>query len=600
MPKVGDKRSITAYGITEELVYTVNGWKAVESPIVTATINGVTYTEDQRTGATTAKGNGINSSYDPVAGQASAYGMSGPTSNAPSTKKVSSDGPPTSLYADKAAATRSEPNSAQHKEAKALASSMSGRTDAPETSDQVTRKTRNWAEQVRKVSGSVQEVAASITNTAGAAIQNATGSIAGGIAGVSSTIDAINAEAVHDIQGWQADLKNKMRPFSSAIGSTLGSLENVARNPLGAPQLLADSAMNLLDKVSPDLANSINGAAKSLDLEHLANLPGQVMGSIRQLTLAADAILSVPFALASDIYNGLMDIMEEIANLIDSVVSLVFNLVINIVYGLLDAILPISEIMSFLNSVGELASFVGGIAQLTGGFSAVTNITNQVTNFTDNVTSMVNNPMKLAKAYIPGVSQALDGISNVTDTLRNPGNFLKGALPPAISDQLDKISTMPGLGFVANFNGSIGDALNGLQQGVFTTALDNLGKEYSSLLSPLHKQPSLENPTVDQQEAFTGAFFDYKYATSSQGTHGLVRLADTSEQKVFGPRASNNNRGTNTATSNGGTNTATFNGTTIREEADGSMQISGNGVNSSYNSKTGEVTAYGITGKAVR
>ena len=108
--------------------------------------------------------------------------------------------------------------------------------------------------------------------------------------------------------------------------------------------------------------------------------------------------------------------------------------------GLLDSILPISEILSMLEAIGELASFVGGIAGLAGGFSMVTNITSQITGAVSNISSALQNPLQ----FIPGVDQVTGGIGQVTSALRNPEQFL----PPEIGQQMQKISSIPGLGFV--------------------------------------------------------------------------------------------------------------------------------------------------------
>lgn len=435
------------------------------------------------------------------------------------------------------------PNSKQHKQAKALLVSGQGKDDVDTKTAEVSKKQRNWAMQLQKISTDVQTSLSAVKMSNTSSVKGATLSITSSISGTTAGLNKFQKEAVHDIYGWKEKLKNNLKPFSSAIGSTVGSLDNIAKNPLGAPQLLADSSMHLLDKVSPKLANSINGSVKSLHLEHLANLPGQVMGSVRSLALAADSILSVPFTLAADIYNGLLEIMEEIANLIDGAVSLVFNLMLNIVYGLLDSILPMEEIMSFISSIADLAEFVGGVANLAGGFSAVTNITDMVTTYTDNFSTLVNaNPLSLVKQYVPGASNVLTTISNITDTLRNPDDFIKGALPPSISLQLEKISNLPGFAFVSDHNASIGDTLNTLKGGVFTKALDNLGKEYSSLLKPLHNLKTGSNdPTSDDlQETYPGSFKDYLYAPKAQGNHGVIMIVDTANQRIFSEKKPKN------------------------------------------------------------
>jgi hypothetical protein len=303
-------------------------------------------------------------------------------------------------------------------------------------------------------------------------------------------------------------------------------VENIAKNPLGAPQLLAQGATALLEKISPSLASELEGASKSINLENLANLPGQMMGSIRNLTMAADALLSVPFTIVSDIYNGLMDIMEEIANLIDSAVSAVFDLFFG-PGGLLDSIIPISEILSMLEAIGELASFVGGIAGLAGGFSMVTNITSQITGAVSNISSALQNPLQ----FIPGVDQVTGGIGQVTSALRNPEQFL----PPEIGQQMQKISSIPGLGFVSNFGTSIGGTLDGLSQGIFTKALDGYAKQIP-MLAPLLGQQSPEQSAVNPQEAYSDGWKTSNIRPEQEvttGGHPAFAGSSTTPWKIF-------------------------------------------------------------------
>ena len=430
---------------------------------------------------------------------------------------------------------------------------VSGAKSAGNIADQISVKSINFTQQLARVSNVTSE-----------SIQGASSSVAGGIAGLGEGI-------VHDIQGWKSEVNKMLEPVSTHIGSTIGAVENVVRNPLGAPQMLADATLALMDKISPGFSNSLEGTAKSLQLESLANLPGQVMGSIRSLTLAADQLLSVPFMIVSDIYNGLMDIMEEIANLIDGVCSAIFDFFFG-PGGLLDSILPISEILSLLEAVGTLASFVGGISQLAGGFTMITNLASQVTSFTSSFSSMISNPLQLAQSYVPGFDQALGGISQVTGMLRNPEQLLQGALPPEISSQLKNISSIPGLGFVSNFGTSIGSTLDGLKGGVFTKAIDQFGQEYSSLLGPLFNQqaPGTNVGTgLDPQESFAGAYQDFKYGTGAQGNQGVIMQGPGSRgaYKIFEQRTKGQR----------GSTTATFNGTTITEEANGAVLINGMG-----------------------
>jgi hypothetical protein len=315
-------------------------------------------------------------------------------------------------------------------------------------------------------------------------IEEATDSVAQGIAGI--------GDAAHgSVLGLQADLQELLQPVSSAVGSTLGTLTNVLNNPMGAAQAVGNSLMSVIDRVSPNLANQIDASLKKIKLEELQNLPGQMMGSLRNLATAADKMLSVPFGMISDLYTGVMNIMQEVGNLIDSLMSMIFNLFLG-PGGVLDSILPMSAIMSFLDSISGMMSFVDSIAGQFGGFSMVTNLTSQVQGYVSQATSMLQNPMQLVQSYIP--SQVTQGL----DMLRNPEQMLQSLIPPQIGSQLQKISSIPGLGFVGNMGYGLGDTLKTLKSGVVSQALGELNQQ-AGILAPLFNQPNSQPPVVENQ-----------------------------------------------------------------------------------------------------
>jgi len=406
-------------------------------------------------------------------------------------------------------------------------------------------------------------------------INDATSGITGSIAGLSEGITS-------EIQSWKQEMNEALKPVSTSIGSAVGTLESVVRDPLGAPQMLSNGMMYVLDKISPRFANEVEGAFKGIELENLANLPGQMMGSLRSLTLAADALLSVPFTIISDIYNGLLDIMEEIANLIDSVVSAIFDFFFG-PGGLLDSILPISEILSLLEAIGELANFVGGIAQLAGGFNVVTNITGQITGAVSDISSIIQNPLQLAQSYIPGFNQATGAIGQVTGALRNPEQFI----PASVKGQIDKISSIPGLGFVSNFGTSIGDTLEGLKGGVLTKAFDEYAKQIPIIAPLLNQQPGADQQAaVNTQEAYSDNYVPSSVRSDQETTNGQhVALFEgqTSPYKIFQENQQQNK----------GSVSATFGRTTVVENVDGTVTTSNNGQLISSSGPRGTF-AYGI------
>jgi hypothetical protein len=298
----------------------------------------------------------------------------------------------------------------------------------------------------------------------------------------------------HDVAGPGANLKELLMPVSSAIGSTLGTLTNVMKDPMGSVFALPSSMSAVVDKINPDFANALDGAAKKLKLDELANLPGQVMGSLRNLAMAADAILSVPFSMISDLYNGLMD---EISGLIDSAIAMIQNFFFG-PGGILDSIIPISIVMEFLDALGEVASFAGDISSIAGGFSAIGDIAGQVTSMTSQFSSALSNPMALAQQYVPQIGQVMGQVSQAQSMLRSPEQLLSNVLPPEVSGQLKNIQKISGLGFTGNMGFGLNDVLQTASSLTKNQIFSKLSK-HSAILNPLLNMGSQDVQAVNNE-----------------------------------------------------------------------------------------------------
>jgi hypothetical protein len=349
----------------------------------------------------------------------------------------------------------------------------------------MTWETTRAVEEVQRVSNSFQQQ-----------IKSSKNSIVLGLSGVGQSLIQSIENAPSLIP---KEITSVTKPISKAMGSTVNTATAIVKDPLGAPQYLANGMIALVDKISPKFANELDASFKSVQMDNLQHLPSKMMGSLRNLATAADALLAVPFELLSDMYNGLMEIMEAIADIIDGLISAAFNYIINeIIFAVLDSTL-LTEILSFLEAVGELASFVGGIASLTGGFAMVTDITNQVSSYSSSFSSALKNPLDLALSYSPQLQQGLGFVGQVTGALRDPEKILQQYLPPELNQQLQKISQIPGLGFVGNLGYSVGDTLDKLSDGVFATALKSY-EGRSSMLGPLFNQQTEPSENEFAQE----------------------------------------------------------------------------------------------------
>ena len=357
-------------------------------------------------------------------------------------------------------------------------------------------------------------------------VSNVTNSIDGFTDKFSSTLEDAS-------QAISEELSKALKPVP--LGSVVDTATQILKNPLGSGQLLSNSLTSMVDKISPTFANQLDSAFKSIGSDNLQHLPSKVMGSVRNLTTAADSILAMPFELVSDLYNGLLDILNSIADMIDGMISSIMNFFIG-PGGLLDKIFPIQELLSFFDQLGQIASMVGGLAQQFGGFEMVTNITGQISNFSSQATSALSNPLQLASSYAPQLQQGLGSVSQLTGALRDPEQALQQFLPPEIGEQMKKISQIPGLGFVGNMGFSVGDTLDTLKGGFFTKALDEFSNQLP-ILGPLFNQTGGANagpPLTETMQPGPQSFQTSEINPNMQvGTGNTTQIEDTAPYQVF-------------------------------------------------------------------
>lgn len=329
--------------------------------------------------------------------------------------------------------------------------------------------------------------------------------------GAAEGISSLGAGIQGGIAGAKQDLNKLLAPVSSFTGSTLGALTNLARNPLGAPQAIGNSLMHVMDKVSPGLTNKLDSAVKLINVDGLQHSGTQLMGGISSLMSLVDSLLSVPFQMAEDLYNGVMQIMQQISQMLDGILSSILDLFFG-PNGLLDMILPMDLIMGFLEAVGELASVVGDIGNLVGGFSMVTDFASQVQGMVGQASSALSNPLSLAQSYLPSQAQAFLGgggiqgmmggqVGQYMNMLRNPEQALQQMLPPSISQQFQQLSQIPGLGRVGNTGFGLGNVLDTVKQGVISSTMSQFSQQ-AGILGPLLRAGETNPLVTNTQQAF--------------------------------------------------------------------------------------------------
>jgi hypothetical protein len=316
-------------------------------------------------------------------------------------------------------------------------------------------------------------------------VTNVSNRISGSIRGASADIVRGLREnvggAFDNVTGGLTDfntnLTQTLKPVSTFLGEVLGTLTGIAADPLGSIALLPRSVASLIEKINPEFAARMEGTFKKYKMDSLVNLPGQIAGSIRNLLTFADAVLSIPFIILQDIYQGLMEVMDFVNDLIDSFMSFIYNFFFG-PNGILNAIIPIGQILAFIQEVNALAGEIGGIAGAFLGSNPISNFTLQIQDYARGVGGFLQNPFDALFAYAPPqVSQALY-------LIRNPQQMINSILPPQLSQLFAGVSKATGFGFNGNMGYGFASVLNGLRGGVLSSILSNFSAQYP-ILTPL-------------------------------------------------------------------------------------------------------------------
>ena len=233
---------------------------------------------------------------------------------------------------------------------------------------------------------------------------------------------------------------------------------------------MPQAAVALVNNVSPQISNEVTGSIKSVKMDEMQHLPSKMMGSVRQLATAGDAMLAVPFEIASDVYNGLLEMMDEMSNLIDGVMASLTNFAIGVAGGLVDALFPPAVLEGILGPIMSIAGKLGDLGQMLGGFSAISSITNALGGIAGSLASALGDPAKLAAALAGGVNIAsiiggAAGKSAGCGAAIGLGGALGGGIVGAIGG-----ATSVGGGIAGAIGGAIGGGAAGALQGA-TAAL---------------------------------------------------------------------------------------------------------------------------------
>lgn len=303
----------------------------------------------------------------------------------------------------------------------------------------------------------------------------------GGLAGEGGAIDSLSVGLAGTLNGVLDKVRSNTGAVSNFTGGLLGSVNNVLEDPFNADNL-SNLTSSLLDSVAPGMSAKISGSAKKLNLDRLAKVPQQLMSSFDNLITAVDNLLAIPIAFLAEIYYGAIGILKRIAKEINQLLDVVLQFIFNF----LDSLIPLTEILRFLDNVSFLANQIGGIAG-TFGVNNISGIANQITTISSQITNIFQNPLDLIVSYLP------PEINNIYNSLQNPQMIINQLLPKELSSAFATISKMTGYGFNGNMGFAIDSVLKGVKGGVLRSIITNYSSQYS-ILKPLLSGQGQETP----------------------------------------------------------------------------------------------------------
>jgi hypothetical protein len=257
--------------------------------------------------------------------------------------------------------------------------------------------------------GSPERIQAEVTKST---IDNTT-------SGVGSGLDTMTRESYKETkrlmkhsdmlqEGAKQPLPSADQIVGEEEGQVVSNLQSwkPVKGPMGADQFMPTSAAAIVDNITPHFTNQVDSSFKAVQMDSFQHMPAKSAGSLRNLATAADPALSVPFEIASDVYGGLLGVMDEIANLGDVVMAGITQFDISPAGGLQNSLFPLGSLEGLLGSVKNIAGQVDGLSQLLGGFNALSDISDAIGGIASAFSSVLNDPSKLAAMLLPGANLA--------------------------------------------------------------------------------------------------------------------------------------------------------------------------------------------------
>lgn len=367
---------------------------------------------------------------------------------------------------------------------------------------------------------------------------------------------------VNNLQSWRPSISNALISVSDAMGSHADTTSSINKSPLGPIQFLPQAALVNVNNITSTMVHNIENSFKTVQKALLIHTPAKEAGSLRHLTTAASAILSVPFDLVSDVYNGLRSLINKVSKLLDGIMNKITSFAISAVGGLVDSMFPPGMLSKLINFVSNSLKMIHKLFDMLGGFSALAKMASQIMSqlplgCTGNIFGMKSNSQsssnkakKAAKigavlGTVAGLGQALGNLGTIiggniganlglkTINISNPAMLLESLFDSKISKLLGKLHQACSTFNVGNRGYSVGAALDSLTDNAFSIAMKSYAA-HASIISPNFNKQSARIGGY-ATEASIGFFNQLPYVKGAQGNKGIIMHGPggTQNRKVF-------------------------------------------------------------------
>jgi len=200
------------------------------------------------------------------------------------------------------------------------------------------------------------------------------------------------------------------QPISSFIGTTLFVMPGVIASNIESK--ICSTVSGALGKINARLKQGLISIHQALKLDEMSHLPGQIMGSVRNIMSTVNKLLEAPAHIIKDLFQGAISIIQKMNALVNRMFAML-NRVINMALGFA---------VGLLNTLMD--ALVNPILEAVGGFSL--NISDIIVNFSglNLLTDFSSSLLKtLSLGNLGALAGGLGGLSNpgaVNSIFANP------------------------------------------------------------------------------------------------------------------------------------------------------------------------------------